>query len=284
MKLVLSRKGFDAGYGKVPSPIFADGSLCSLPIPSDDDPRLGGLTFRGESLGRVVSDLTKERIGPMQGIHLDPDLRRELMPRPRGWRPIFGQSSAAQTHLENQGVGVGDLFLFFGWFRQATQFNGRFIYDERSPQLHVIFGWLQVGRVLKPARQGGSVPAWAADHPHVAGAERRASNNALYVARHRLWLPGLKKTRPGAGVFPRLSPLLRLSAGGRNRGIWRLPRWFFPREGRPPLSYHADPARWARDTSGVLLKTVGRGQEFVLDCDSYPEAGAWLIDIFTHAT
>ncbi len=33
MKLVLSRKGFDASNGGVASPILPDGTMCSLPIP-----------------------------------------------------------------------------------------------------------------------------------------------------------------------------------------------------------------------------------------------------------
>jgi len=32
--------------------------------------------------------------------------------------PIFGQINAAQSHLENNNVKEGDLFLFFGWFRK----------------------------------------------------------------------------------------------------------------------------------------------------------------------
>ena len=34
--------------------------------------------------------------------------------------------------------------------------------------------------------------------------------------------------------------------------------------------------RWHRDKKGVLLRTVGRGQEFVLDCDYYPEVLNWI--------
>jgi len=33
MKIILSRKGFDSSLGKIPSPIFPSGELCSLPIP-----------------------------------------------------------------------------------------------------------------------------------------------------------------------------------------------------------------------------------------------------------
>ena len=33
MKIILSRKGFDSSTGKVPSPVFPDGTMISLPIP-----------------------------------------------------------------------------------------------------------------------------------------------------------------------------------------------------------------------------------------------------------
>jgi hypothetical protein len=33
MKLILSRKGFDSSTGGIPSPIFPDGRMVSLPIP-----------------------------------------------------------------------------------------------------------------------------------------------------------------------------------------------------------------------------------------------------------
>ncbi len=36
MKLILSRKGSDSKYGRMPSPILPDGTLLSLPIPSAD--------------------------------------------------------------------------------------------------------------------------------------------------------------------------------------------------------------------------------------------------------
>jgi hypothetical protein len=35
---------------------------------------------------------------------------------------------------------------------------------------------------------------------------------------------------------------------------------------------------------GVMLTAVGRGQEFVLDCDHYPEAISWVADLLKLAT
>lgn len=37
MKVILSRKGFDSANGGIPSPILPDGTLLSLPIPSELD-------------------------------------------------------------------------------------------------------------------------------------------------------------------------------------------------------------------------------------------------------
>jgi len=45
-----------------------------------------------------------------------PALSHSSLPREPGWRPLFGQSGAAQGHLRNQHVNIGDVFLFFGLF------------------------------------------------------------------------------------------------------------------------------------------------------------------------
>jgi hypothetical protein len=38
--------------------------------------------------------------------------------------------------------------------------------------------------------------------------------------------------------------------------------------------------RWHKDKGGVLLNSVQRGQEFVLDIDFYPGVVTWLPEIF----
>ena len=194
MRLILSRKGFDSSAGGVASPIFEDGSMLSLPIPErGSGTSYGELAWNGRSVGDVVEALTRGKRPASHHVHLDPDLIAEMRPRRRGWRASFGQCSAAQTVLLRSGVGPGDLFLFFGWFRRVREERGGLVYQRGAPDLHVLFGWLQVGEVLAPA--AGKVPAWAEDHPHVVGAQR--TNNALYVASEQLdpppirWTPGL---------------------------------------------------------------------------------------------
>jgi hypothetical protein len=273
MKIILSRKGFDSSMGGVASPILPDGSMFSLPIP---DPAgsvsLGEVRPHGVDLAQVADDLTRGRIGAGTAIHLDPDLIPSTLPRRAGWRPAFGQCLAAQSHLERHGVGLGDLFLFFGWFRRVEQRVGRFQYLADAPNLHVVFGWLEVGEMLS----GDAIlspPEWLLGHPHVDGPQW--SRNHIYLAQQRGSL-----VPEGAGAFRRFSPAAQLTAAESPwRSLWRLPAWFEPNVDRPPLSYHSDPARWKRDGHDVLIESVRRGQEFVLDSEFYPEAPKWAASL-----
>ena len=284
MRVILSRKGFDSASGGVPSPILPEGTLCPLPIPSNEAPSLKDVMWRGKPLSDVVSAITNQRIAPGTGVHLDPDLRKQARPRSRGWRPSFGQVDSAQSHLQNRGVDVGDVFLFFGWFRATVRVNGQLSFDRASADLHVIFGWLQVDRMLHPTADGGSIPSWAADHPHVRRARSMGANNTLYVGSKHLELPCLSVPISATGVFGKLSPDRTLTADGKSRSVWRLPSLFNPTPGKPSLSFHSDSRRWRTDSTGCYLQTVGRGPEFVLDCDCFPEADAWLRRIFTNTT
>lgn len=282
MKIILSRKGFDSSCGGAASPILPDGSLFSVPIPSSDSPITYDELRMGERpVGLLVEDLTEGRVRGGDGAHLDPDLRRSAYERRAGWRPLFGQDGTAQAHLANEGVGVGDLFLFFGWFRQMEETEAGYRFVPGAPDLHVLFGWLQVARVIPVGAHESEVPAWAAYHPHFHGDSE--GKNTVYVARHDLRLPGMPEEPAGAGVFGRYRDALRLTAPGHTRTGWRLPRWSFPRDGRPPLTYHGNPDRWTLSPDHTFLRSVPRGQEFVLDVDHYPEAVEWAYDLVSGA-
>src|SRR5882672_3061274 len=148
MKVILSRKGFDSSSGECPSPIFEDRSFLSLPIPE----KHSGVHFADidgpHRIGQLVEDLSPQ-VKASDGVHLDPDLRMNSRPRNRGWRPMFGQADAAQRHLHKQGIACGDIFLFFGWFRRVEQLDGRYRYQAGAPDLHMLFGWLQVGEIWR---------------------------------------------------------------------------------------------------------------------------------------
>ncbi|MDD5090016.1 MAG: hypothetical protein PHQ23_03785 [Candidatus Wallbacteria bacterium] len=276
LKIIFSRKGFDASNGKIPSPVFQDGSFCSIPILSCHQTKLKDLEFFGRNLGRVVEQLSSGTIKADQNIHLDPDLNRKLIKRKSKWKPCFGQVGAAQTHLEKMGVGVGDLFLFFGRFRNVQEEKHRFRYQKGSDDFHCIFGWLQVGKIFKPSTAGSKVPICFFDHPHVSDSSEYSSNNTLYIASDQLTVPGLRKSIPRGGTFNLYTDKLRLTASGKSRSIWKLPLFFYPGRKKPPLSFHSDLKHWKRSGQSVYLSTVGRGQEFVMDCTFYPEVLKWV--------
>lgn len=288
MKIIFSRKGFDSSYGGVASPIFPDGRIFSLPVPAG--PADGALTrfcdliCENGNIGDIVKDLTSGKLAPHCEAHLDPDLDEDVLERSSGWRPAFGQGQAAQTHLDNEGVGPGDLFLFFGWFRRVRKWrNIRCEYENGAPDLHVLFGWLQVDTVLRVGKDPTALKRypWLARHPHLQPNASGWLNNTVYIAKETLSFSFDKTDRvvPGGGTFKRIDKSRILTDTSQsNRSVWKLPEWFY----RAPLSRHGDPKRWQRNADGsTRLQTVPIGQEFVLDVDQYPEANSWLAQIFS---
>lgn len=290
MRLILSRKGFDSSAGGCPSPIFPDGSLYALPIPDTNSRiRYGEIHFGDHNIGRLVEDLTRGKITADGGAHLDPDMYADALPRQPGWRPLLGQTGAAQGHLRKQGVQAGDLFLFFGLFRPVEQIGGRWRFVREAPAQHILWGWLSIGDIFKVDDLGAGDMLWARYHPHFATGPDAA--NTLYVADKKLKLKGQRKTLPAAGIFPQLAPELTLTNPNSPRPTtWLLPRFFYPESGRTPLSYHTRLERWnlnqeSSETHHCHLQCAARGQEFVLDTDEYPEINAWLTGLITrHGT
>lgn len=281
MRLIISRKGFDSGYGRIPSPIFPDGTFLSLPIPDASTRTSYADLHWGD---RRVSDLLVELeapIHPLGRAHLDPDLSAASRPRPADWRPAFGQEKSAQQHLVNNGVGQGDVFLFFGAFRKTELDSaGRLRFVRGAPVIHSLFGWLQIDEVLDIGENANaflSTHPWLADHPHMQA--HAAPGNAIYTARQKLDVPHLDRELPGAGVFRSWHDGLQLTEPGQSRTNWLLPDWFLPSEG-PTMTYHKDPERWQRAGDGkVKLRAVAKGQEFIY----VPPAAvfaAWLDRLF----
>lgn len=282
MKIILSRKGFDSGSGGCASPILDGNRLLSLPIP---DSSFSSTTYNDVSstgsAGHIVEDLTCGRIRGEHMAHLDPDIDVDTMPRMEGWRPTFGQTGAAQAHLVSNEVGVGDLFLFFGWFRDVSLLSGKWTFQRGGRSVHAIFGWLQVGDVL--SLRNGDATDWI-DHPWIEGHPHLNrgpdENNVVYVASRELVLPGLGKTGlSGGGVVRELTERTTLtSPNAKFKSQWLLPSWFYDVD-KPSLSYHTSPSRWLSLGEHVLLNSVARGQEFILDCADRPQASRWVLDI-----
>lgn len=233
MRIIFSRKGFDSGSGGGPSPIVA-GRPVTLPIPNGGYSRT---RWSDLGLGDHVATASRGKMGGADFCHHDPMFLH-------GGTALLGQCHAAQSHLVNQGVAPGDVFLFFGLFA-----------GEGEARHHRIFGWLEIAAIepfagMQPARLA---ELQAIDFPHAIG--MHSSNDAVYsgtggmaVSAHR----ELRLTHPDG-------PLTR----------WLVPA--FLRE--CGLSYHGNPARWRDDGT---LTAASRGQEFVCDIGAKRHPREWL--------
>ena len=196
MKIVLSRKGFDNSNGGCASPILPDGTLLSLPIPCDsDNDSYAQLESNKINYKELLKDLNPS--ASYNKCHLDPDIRPNTRNNmPQDWKPAFGQTGSAQGLLRNAGVSVGDIFLFFGWFRKVTDISGRYEYlDKKSgdfydhSNLQVVYGYMQVGKILTTPEEISEY-YW---HPHANKEVYKSKNNALYIPTEKLSLiPSLK--------------------------------------------------------------------------------------------
>jgi hypothetical protein len=287
--MIISRKGFDSGSGGCPSPIFPDGTMFSLPIPSRDEEAFENLQHGDVDIGTVVAGITNGRMSGLNLVHLDPDLNfdayrhRKDRPHWQQWRGMLGQAGIAQSHLSKQGIGSGDVFLFFGLYRRVEETTRGWRFVKGTPERHVLWGWLQVDQKYRVADLGPNDLPWARHHPHLFS-DHYGDQNTVYAAAAKLDLVGDEQCEiAGWGVFPKFDRRLVLTdPNGAGVSNWRLPRWFYPDGNKPPLTYHPDRRRWRRDADHAYLRSVGRGQEFVLDLAHYPEATDWLSDLVSN--
>lgn len=252
VKIVLSRKGFDSQYGRIPSPILPDGTLLSLPIPtSESGRRFSDLTHQGWRYSDLITTLGGDPALADGCCHLDPDLRPTEAP---GWVPAFGQTGAAQTHLANQGVGVGDLFLFFGRFRQTEYGPDRRLRYVRTASLqHIVFGYLQIDSIVR-GEQVRDYP-W---HPHAEN-PLPLPNNTLYLAGEQLSFA----EGAGSGVLDARDDRV-LTAPGLAQSRWRILDWM----DAASISYHTNAS-----IKDGYFQSAAKGQEFVIT--ESPQARDW---------
>lgn len=262
MKIILSRKGCDSSFGGMPGIILPDGRIVFVPIPAEDAEavRYGDLVMDREK-GKLVSIMgqvspcmrfngRKFRVGRDSKCHLDPDLSRGMYPRKEGWRGCFGQIGAAQTVLQKSNVGVGDVFLFFGWFNHTEEKGGKLRFCK-GQGFHMIFGWMQVGQMIHTGQD--AIPDWMSYHPHAGSNYLGSPNNCIYVGKEHLsW----DDSTCGYGIFPEFQKRLILTKEGMSRS-----RWALPEELRGlSITYHSD-ASW----KDGYFQSACRGQEFVFE-------------------
>lgn len=232
MRIIFSRKGFDSAAGGGPSPIIG-GRPVSLPIPAGAASRT---TYGALGLGEEAKKASRGKFGGDDLCHHDPMFLKDE------GVCLFGQCGAAQTHLERQGVAFGDVFLFFGLFR-----------EEESGELHHrIFGFLEVESIVELG-DGAPADLLALAHPHALAMHHK--NDVVYRGRGQ--------------TAAQASEALRLTIPGGPPSLWRRPEWLK----RGGLSYHDRADRWIR---GGNLRSVARGQEFVADIGRRKAPREWL--------
>jgi hypothetical protein len=300
-RIILSRKGFDDGYGKMASPIFEDSRMLSLPIPNERPYKTTpyeqiNFKYQEDRLADILSSLTrrkaiKNQINGKRTAHLDPDIRQDALDsRPKGWKGAFGQVAESQSYLKKEGVNKGDIFLFYGWFDDVKKANNN--YHFLGNNRHVIWGWLQIDKIfhLENGKYEEELEC-IKDHPHLHLSnyvsdkqEQRFKNNTVYIASEKLIINGKNVNNlAGWGTFENYNEKLVLTnliqdKQPQQRSKWIVPKWMEECKSIKKLSDN--------ERKGFINVQNTRFQEKVLDVSNLNnknEAEAWLTEIFSVA-
>ena len=143
------------------------------------------MLFNGVSGIDLLKESSVKSVTLENYCHFDPLLTEEI--------GIFGQASSSQTELKKQKVNTGDLFLFFGWFKQ---------FSKKGKNLHHIFGWLQIDEVIEGSKHIKSyLDKVGMIHTHGFGDVSRYSNNTIYIGKRNLTYRNKKLKNRGHGLF-----------------------------------------------------------------------------------
>lgn len=273
MKIILSRKGFDSVAGGCASPIIDGKTLLSLPIPvkeqnrySERQIKYSDLSYNDINYAKLISDLKPNFSSEF--CHLDPDIRSGIRNTETEWKPAFGQAGIAQNVLATANVDIGDIFLFFGWFRGVQLTNGKYRYLTKRAgtdfvsyaNLHVIYGYMQVGKIIDDPHR---IKREFGNHPHSGERYLKSEGNTIYIPTKDLKSLGVDNI-PGYGTLD-LTPERILTKEGRARSFWD--------KARLPRELHMLNSVGCKDYADCL-NFVGQWQELVLEADG--DAEAWV--------
>lgn len=268
MKVSFSRKGFDSSNGGQANAILPDGTLLPFPIPGfAETDTYSSLKIGERNLYEIIKELRpRTKLMSDQSCHLDPDLRKDVKLRSENWLPAFGQAEQSLSELRNKNFKEGDLFLFFGWFRQTEWVKGKLKYVSRSkfPDIQLIYGYMQVGEIID---KNSHVPKWLADHPHTERLQRGSERDAIFLPTQNL---SFMSELPGAAML-KYSEDLVLTAKGMSRSKWKLPTCFKDIQiGHAPK----------QPADGSYFQSCSIGQEMIWEATS--ETIEWLKRICSH--
>ena len=264
-RIILSRKGFDSKFGGRPSPIFSDGRIFSIPIPQNQESptKYKDLFFNGISGSDALKESSVRQVSDNDYCHYDPALTENI--------GLFGQASSAQTELRNSCVGLGDLFLFFGWFKK---------FSSKGKDLHHIFGWLQISKIIRGDEEiKRYLSSKKIKHPHGYGDQSTYSNNTIYVGSKDLAIADKRTDLKGFGLFKNSAEDLILTSPDHTRSMWKLPEEYFKDSIINKNRLFLNRLEWTNKENFLVNTNKGPGQEFILDSETNPAIIDWAINL-----
>lgn len=277
MKVILSRKGFDSQSGGMPNPILPDGTLLVLPIPSESgSTKYSDVFYEGKTYLDIIQELNSNIAQKLSNTycHVDPDIKQCYQNTVENWKPAFGQSGLSEKHLIKQNVSKGDIFLFYGWFRQTEydekgklRFVRKLPNNENTIDKHVIYGYMEVKEKISNRKQIHGLYGY---HPHAQKKYLDLPDNALYIPADHLSIDDHVK---GSGWL-NYQPIRQLTKETHKRSEWALPDCFK----NIPITYHEKAGYGWRAGNDYFISAY-RGQEFVLEANK--EIVEWVRDVIS---
>ena len=262
-RIILSRKGFDSKFGGKPSPIFRDKRIFSIPIPQEEPAphRYKDVEYNNLSAVEALNEVSIKDIRAEDFCHFDPNLSGKI--------GVFGQASSSQTELKNANVDIGDLFLFFGWFKNHA---------KRGPNLHHIFGWLQISKIIEGAK---NIKEFLLEnnlsHPHGFNDVSRYTNNTIYINNQNLITNNKNYNISGHGFFKKSAENLILTSPCHSRSMWKFPERYFNHSLNNDLFINR--LNWTDKRNFLVDTNKGPGQEFILDVSNNPNVIEWALNL-----
>lgn len=266
MKVILSRKGLDSGVCDINNLLLTDKEnkkhLIMLPIPENDSTH----TYRtlkfsdNENLTSIIKEYfsKSKKINLESNCHADPNIINCFS------SPIFlgslGQVDQAQSHLQNQNVAIGDLFIFFGAFSDGFIDDKNELQVNKNNARHIMFGYLQIGDIIhtynltnQERKNYENKYPWLVNQPHwTEKFYLNNKSNCIYVASEKFKNTDLL----GYGVFDFNDELVLTKENQSCLTHWNLPKELKNLN----ISYHTQ-----NSYKDGYFKSACRGQEFVIE-------------------
>ena len=220
MKVILSRKGVDSGNCAVNNLIVNEKNFIVFPIPYENEifcyqdiklyANLWPKLFKNNKF--------KKELAPQKTCHLDPNIQNFL--QEKNFIASFGQSGGAQTQLDKQNIGIGDIFLFWSGFDKVTEQAADFTPDKFFKNKHVIYGFIVVGDIIRTYNLDETqCKAYESKYPSLVNNPhwneenyKNNKNNTIYVAKQN-----------GFGMFKFNEKLILTAPYSSARTNWLVP-------------------------------------------------------------